>query len=460
MLSVFYLVASLILLILLAYRGVSVLILSPALALITILLSSGDPILATYTQIFMVKLSDFAAVYFPLFLLSAIFGKIMEHSGCALSIANYISAKLGYSNAMFAVVISCAILTYGGISLFVVAFTVYPIADELFRKSDTPKRLMPACIALGSFTFTMIALPGTPAIQNAIPCRYLGTNTFAAPVMGLIASIFLFSLGMAWLLWRLKIARAAGEGYGTHSANAQQVSTQDLPNIWIAVAPIALVILINYISIKYIIPNLDTAYLREAKYGSVDISTVASNWAIIIALFWAIVFLIITNIKRINIMKSINAGAQDSLSPVFNTASVVGYGAVINSSAGFGIVRDYIFSIATGNPIVASSIVTALLSAITGSASGGLSITLDTMGAKYIELANSAGVSLELIHRIMVISSGSLDILPHNGAVITLLAVCGLSHKDAYKDMAIASMLPAFLFTLLIVFGSVLFVRG
>ena len=448
---------SLLLLMWLAYRGISVLVLAPALAVLTVLFSGGEALLAHYTQIFMVKLGDFVTAYFPLFLFSAVFGKIMDSSGCALAIANYVSKKLGPSRAILAVVLSCAILTYGGVSLYVVAFAVYPIADELFRNAGTPKRFMPACIALGSFTFTMMALPGTPAIQNAIPSQYLGTNTFSAPVLGLISAAIMFVLGIGWLEYQLKLARAAGEGYGNHGEKIHEVDGENLPNIWLAIAPIVIVIAVNYLFVKCIIPNLDTSYLKEEKYGAVDIATVASNWSIIVALFCAIVFLIFTNVKRIHLIKCINQGAMDSLSPIFNTASVVGYGAVINCLSGFVTLRNWILSFSSGNPIISCSVVTAVLGAITGSASGGLSIALETMADKYIELANAAGISLDVIHRVIVIASGSMDILPHNGAVITLLAICGLKHKEAFKDIAISAMLPTTLITLAIIAVSAIF---
>jgi H+/gluconate symporter-like permease len=323
-----------------AYRGFSVLLLAPFLALTAVFLSGDESLLAHYTQIFMVKLGDFVTVYFPLFLLSAIFGKIMESSGSARSIAEYVSDKMGSENAILAVTLSCSILTYGGISLFVVAFAVYPIAVALFRKSNTPKRLIPGAIALGSFTFTMVAFPGTPAIQNAIPAQYFGTNTFAAPGIGIISGVIMFALGMLWLKNQLKIARKNLEGYGTHEDKVITISNKDLPNFLIAIVPIIIVILMNYICVKFVFPNMDASYLEQEKYGAVDIKTVASNWAIITSVFFALAFLVAYHYKKIDITKCLNAGSVDALVPIFNTASVVGYGAVINSLPGFAVLRD------------------------------------------------------------------------------------------------------------------------
>ncbi|MDR0677506.1 MAG: GntP family permease [Holosporaceae bacterium] len=443
MLAVGSVLMSLALLMFLAYRGYSVLILAPALATFAVFMSGEEALLANYTQIFMVKLGDFATIYFPLFLLSAVFGKIMESSGYALSIADYISTKIGAERSVLAVVLSCSVLTYGGVSLFVVVFAVYPVAVELLRKSDTPKRLIPAAVAVGSFTYTMTSIPGSPAIPNVIPSQYFGTNTFAAPGIGIIATIITFVLSMFWLNYQVRLACAKGEGYGNYVDNIISVPKKKLPDFWLAIAPVFIVILLNYACVKYVFPNMDTLYLKNEKYGATDIQTVAGNWAIIVALFFAIAFIIATNYKKIDITRCINTGASESLAPIFNTASVVGYGAVINSLPGFIIIRDWILSLASGNPIVSSAVVTSVLAGVTGSASGGMSIALETLGTKYLEMATAVGINPEVIHRIVAIASGSLDILPHNGAIVSLLAICGLTHRESYKDIFIGAMMAA-----------------
>lgn len=439
------------LLMFLAYRGFSVLVLAPILALFAVLMSGGESLLAYYTQVFMVKLGDFATIYFPLFLLSAIFGKVMENSGCALSIADYISNKMASSQAILAVVLSCSVLTYGGVSLFVVVFAIYPIAVELFKKSDTPKRLIPGTIAIGAFTYTMTSLPGTPAIQNAIPAKYFGTDTFAAPGISIIAAILLFGIGMLWMTYQLKIAKANGEGYGNHADKIINTNTDHLPNFWIAICPVFIVIAVNYICINFALPNIDTSYLQSEKFGAIGIKTVASNWSIIVALFFAMIFVIITNYKKLDIAQCLNLGSMDALCPIFNTASVVGYGAIINILPGFVVIKDWILSIAPGNPTISSAFVTSVLSGITGSASGGMSIALETLGPKYLAMANSIGMNPEILHRIVAISSGSLDTLPHNGAVITLLAICGLTHKESYRDIFVVSLASPLIVTTIII---------
>ncbi|MDR3151576.1 MAG: GntP family permease [Holosporaceae bacterium] len=426
---------SMAILIFLAYRGFSVLTLAPVAAASAVLISGGESLLGYYTQIFMVKLGDFATVYFPLFLLSAIFGKFMERSGSAKSIAHHLSEKIGEENAILAVVLSCSVLTYGGVSLFVVAFTVYPIAVELFKRSDTPKRLIPGAVAIGAFTFTMVALPGTPAIQNAIPAQYFGTDTFAAPGLGIIASAAMFMLGMSWMNRQLRIAKAQGEGYGDHPENAAVVPEKNTPGFLVAAFPIILVVLVNYICIKLIFPCVDTQYLHQEKYGNVDIKTVASNWAVIVAVFTAVAFLAVYHYRNVDLMKCLNVGATDSLIPIFNTASVVGYGAVINALPGFVLMRDAVISLSSGDPIISGSIITGILSAITGSASGGLSIAMEMLGSQLLEMARQMKIDPEALHRIIALSCSTLHALPHNGAIITLFAICGLTHRDSYRDI-------------------------
>ena len=207
--STLAIIISLLLLMFFAYRGISVLILAPIMAAVAILLS-GDMVymMPQYTETFMAALGGYILKFFPIFLLGALFGQLMVDSGAATSISNWIMQKLGHKRAILTVVIACGILTYGGVSLFVVAFAIYPIAKSMFQAADIPKRLIPGAIALGSFTFTMTALPGTPSIQNAIPIPYFGTNVFAAPGIGTISGLVMFGLGAMWLQSRANKAQS------------------------------------------------------------------------------------------------------------------------------------------------------------------------------------------------------------------------------------------------------------
>lgn len=441
MIGLIGIVLSLVLLMYLAYKGFSVIVLAPLLALFAVAWSGlSNELLGFYSQIFMTGLGGYIIKYFPLFLLGAIFGKLMDDSGSARTIAHFFVNKLGHHRAMLSIVLSCAILTYGGVSLFVVGFAVFPIAAALFRELNIPKRLIPGAIVLGALTFTMTALPGTPAIQNAIPMPFFNTDLYASPGLGVLASIFILITGMWWLNRRVNSAQAQGEGYGQHHEPDQitpQLSHHD-PSLIKAFIPIFVVIITNLLLSKLIFPSMNTAYLATDKFGNTSLSAVVGLWAIVCALVLACIAIIILNWKNMNdIRNSIQQGVSSSFLPIFNTASEVGYGSVIASLAGFIILRDFLVGIAPNNPLISEAIVINVLAGITGSASGGLSIALNTMGETYKNLALESGVSLELMHRVASMASGALDSLPHNGAVITIIALCGLTHKQSYYDMFI-----------------------
>ena len=451
MLGIFGIFVSLALLIFLAHRGWNVIFVAPICATVAILFNWGDlPIFASYTQVYMPALGSYFATYFPLFMLGAVFGKLMDESGSARAIAHRIVGWVGGERAILAVVLACALLTYGGVSLFVVAFSVYPIAASLFREATIPKRLIPAAIGLGSFTFTMVALPGTPAIQNAIPIPFFKTTIYAAPGLGTIAALFMFGAGMLWLTRRARAAARAGEGYGEHKEQFAAVDNSNLPSFFVALLPILVVIALNFALSKYVIPAFDHSYLGTAKFKNVDLKKVLAIWAIIGAMASAIVVIVLANWSRIaDLVDAFNKGTLGSLLPMANTASEVGYGAVIAALAAFAVVREGLKSVAS-DPAVSLWLVVTVLAAMTGSASGGMSLALGAMGEYYAHAAEAAHVSPEIMHRIAAMGSAAMDILPHNGAVITLLAICGLTHKQSYFDLFMVGSLTAFSASLLV----------
>ncbi|WP_405405574.1 GntP family permease [Paracoccus sp. Ld10] len=450
---------SLILLMYLAYRGINVVILAPLLALLAVVMSGGLPVLATYTQVFMASLGGYVITYFPLFLLGAIFGKVMADSGAARSIAEWIVDRLGAQRAVLAVVLSCGVLTFGGVSLFVVAFAVYPIANALFRRADIPKRLLPAAIALGSFTFTMTAFPGTPAIQNAIPMPFFGTNVFAAPLLGTLAGVIMLAGGTTWLNRRARMAGA--EGYGDHpttNADATLPEGADLPPFALAILPVVSVIVLNAVLTWFVFPGITADYLAEPQYGETTLSAVAGIWAIIVSLVVSILLVVVLNLRRFaDLRESVNAGTMGSLLPIFNTASEVGYGAVIASLPAFALIRDAVLGLFPNNPVASLSVAVNVLAGITGSASGGMSIALNTLGEQFATMGRDQGISMELMHRVTALSSGGFDALPHNGAVITLLAITGLTHRKSYPDIfVVAVLIPLVALITVVVLGTVL----
>lgn len=504
-------ILSLVCLIWLAYRGHSVIALAPIAALIAVLFS-GAPLLASYTQIFMPALGTFLINFFPLFLAGAIFGRLMTVSGYAEDIARWIPTIFGPKRAILVTTVVTALLTYGGVSAWVIAFTIVPIAKPLFKHANISMRLMPAAIALGIFTFATAALPGSPQIHNAIPTRVFGTTTFAAPLLGIIGAAVTFSLGLAWLTWRQRQLQKAGEGfidfsatndspdrtadidndadvkYGAHvpvtagatTPDAQASGTAASADAAIATAtsvsarmsmqgrpapliggaasergslasrgllgllPVLVVVGVNAAFVYLIAPRLDTSYLADEKFGATTLQAVLGVWSVTVALVVAgILIFALQPSKAKDYINSLNEGARNAVLPAFTTASEVGYGAVIASLAVFALLKDSLFNV-SDNPLIIGVIATAVISGITGSSSGGLSITMQSFGEQLAQLASSSGISAEVMHRVIAMSSVSFDSLPHNGAIVTLLLVCGMTHRQGYKDIGVVTVLVPF----------------
>jgi H+/gluconate symporter-like permease len=317
---------------------------------------------------------------------------------------------------------------------------VYPFAASLFKESNIPKRLIPGAIALGSFTFTMDALPGTPQIQNVIPTSFFGTNIYAAPTLGILGAIFVLTLGLLYLNWRKNKAQAAGEGYGEgHSNEPELAEDTRLPHPALAIVPLVVVFTVNMLMNK-IIPGIYGKSYEFASAGKtlsiIDISKVQGIWSIEIGLLVGIVITLAIGFGKVKegIKNGLVASVGGSMLATMNTASEYGFGGVIASLAGFGAIKNVIGQ-AFSNPLVNEAVSVNVLAGITGSASGGMSIALAAMGKQYLEAAQAAGISPEVLHRVASMASGGMDTLPHNGAVITLLAVTGLTHKQSYIDI-------------------------
>lgn len=437
--SVLGLFLALFLLMYLAFKGHSVIVIAPLVAIVAIVTSSGldSHLMANYTEVYMVGFANYVRNYFPLYLLGAIFAKLMEEAGNAASIADFVIKKLGNERAVLAVVIACSVLTYGGVSLFVVAFVVLPIAITVFKRADVPKRLIPGTLALGSLTFTMTALPGSPQVQNTIPMQYFGTDAFAAPVLGLIAAAMMFGCGMLWLNARARKARLAGEGYGDHEDQITDLNQGDMPHIVTAMMPIFIIIAVNLLCSKVVYPNIDAAYLESFNTA---IGKVSGTWSVLIAMLVSILYLIIANYKRYkNLKADLKTASGNCLMPLINSCAVVGFGSVVRGLAIFGIVQSFVLGI-SANPLVSELLAVNLLCGLTASASGGLGTTLEALAPMYIEMGSKMGIPAAVMHRVASVSSGGLDSLPHNGATVTILSLCKMTHKDSYLDMFMISV--------------------
>lgn len=312
--EIFGILLSLGLLMFLAYRGFSVILFAPVFAVMAALFN-GIPGMPLYTDVFMVRAANYFRDFFPFFLLGAVFGKVMEENGAAHAIARAFVRYLGEKQSFLSVVLACAVLTYGGVSLFVVAFAVYPFAAALFKEADIPKRLVPGAIALGSFTFTMDAFPGTPQIQNVIPTKFFGTTLYAAPVTGIIGGLIVLAGGLAWLEYRKRKAKAAGEGYGTnHTNEPNEVDASTLPNPLVALIPLVSVLVLYKVLLSYVIPAYGPGWASAMTMAKINWAGSASSWSLVVSLVIGIILATLINFKSIKgkTVKALNAGAIGS----------------------------------------------------------------------------------------------------------------------------------------------------
>jgi len=433
-----------------AYRGHSVILFAPIAALGAVLLTDPTLVAPMFTGLFMDKMVGFVKLYFPVFMLGAIFGKVIELSGFSRAIVAATIRLVGAKRAILSIVLVCALLTYGGVSLFVVVFAVYPFAAELFRQGNIPKRLIPGTIALGAFTFTMVAFPGTPQIQNIIPTTFFGTTTWAAPILGMFGGLFILFTGLVYLESRRRSALRSGEGYGDAASLINEpaaFSGDKLPHPLLAILPLIVVGVGNMALTRWIpVWYGDTYSFIPAVIGSPapvvqEIARILAIWAVLGALLLGILTVLVFAWKPVaaRFAEGSRQAIGGALLASMNTASEYGFGAVIAALPGFLLVANALSSIP--NPLLNEAITVTSLAGITGSASGGMSIALAAMAETFIANAEAAGISMEVLHRVAAMASGGMDTLPHNGAVITLLAVTGLTHRQSYRDIFAITLL-------------------
>ncbi|MCM3671534.1 GntP family permease [Mesobacillus maritimus] len=411
-------ILSLILLIFLAFRGFSIIIIAPVVSLFVIVLNNM-PILETFQNDYMGGFVNYAKNYYLIFLFAAMFGKFMDDSGAARTIAQALLKILGKDSkykVLVSIMVICAFLTYGGITLFVVIFAVLPIAKPLFREMNIPWHLFLASFFIGIGTFTMTMLPGTPSIQNIIPINYLGTDVQSGAWIGIVATIVVLAINLWYLKFALKRSEKRGETYASmknlekaDGENIDKYADKKLPGLILSLTPpILLLVLLNLFKVEVLYTLMIAVFVCSI-------------------IFW----------KYIEKKKeTINIGVTNAVLPVVNTSADVGYGAVIAATSGFAIFTDIMTNI-PGSPLISLFVATTALAGITGSASGGLAIAMETLSPIYLDL----GVNPDAMHRIAAIASGGLDSLPHNGAVITSLVVAGLTHKDAYKHVFVTCVI-------------------
>lgn len=415
-LSMIGLIGGLALLIILTMKGVNILIAGPISALL-VALTSGMPLFpqlaaegeANYVTSYMTGFTGFIMSWYLMFLLGAVFGKVMEDSGAADSVSKWIVDKLGMKYAVMAIVIACAILTYGGVSLFVVAFSVYPMAISLFKQADLPRRFIPATLALGSVTFTMTSA-GSPEIQNWIPIQFLGTNAYAGWEVSIIVAVFMAVFGYWWLKRIIQKAVNKGERFVDRESDPTFDTTRSLPNPFLAMLPLAVVLVISFIFHDKLAQS-----------------------ALIIALLGGVIATYFVGRKYSkNFWEAFSAGTVGAIIAIGNTAAVVGFGGVAKNVPAFTTAVEAMTNI-PGSPLIGAAIAVSVIAGMTGSSSGGQSIALPLLAPHYMDM----GVNAEALHRVVAISSGALDSLPHNGYVVTTIqSICGEKHSAAYWSVA------------------------
>lgn len=423
--SVIGIVISLAFIVVFALRRWHIIILAP-LAVVIVCLFSDLNIMETMYGPYMKGFINYAGKFYLIFLGGSVFGKFMEDSQAARSIANGILKVIGKDDPLRAVLsvgIISLCLTYGGVSLFVVIFAVIPIARPLFKELNLPWHIFMAPFIWGAASLTMTMLPGTPQIQNIMPTKYLGTSAAAAPLLGLTGAVIICILNILYFRYILKKAKSKGEVYEDPAPGvlgAGTDTTGPVPNVWVSLIPPVVVL---------VLLNTPLPYIKKDVVLALTGGVVAC-----IILFWK---------YYANIVDTLTKGAVNTVIPIVNTCADVGYGMAVAATTGFKLVSSWLLTLPM-HPIISLSAATATMAAITGSASGGLGIILETMVPKYAAL----GLNPELIHRIVSMSSGSFDAMPHNGAVITMLAVSGLFHYNAYKHIfwchVIATLLSLF----------------
>lgn len=410
MLGVIGLLLSLALLMIIVYRGVGVVAASIICGLIVIF-TNGVELWPTLRDAFLPGITGFVGNYFFLLSMGALFGQALGDSGSAKAIGDYFVRKMGAGNIVFITTIITSILAYAGVSLFVQVFTVQPLVLGIFREANIPRRFLIGSFVLGTGTYMMTAMPGIPALPNLIPTTYLGTTPTAAPIMGIICSVFMFATGNLFLKFELKKARAKGEGFiVNHESDDKYLAITDdrvLPSIGKAVAPIVvLLVLLLTLSGKF-----------ENKNFGVSIFLVIGT--------------IITYILNWNLisdkLKTLNTGLSGSVMALVNTGVLVGFGNIVASTPAYQSFVDFALSISV-NPYLSIFFAVNICAGITGSASGGLTIFMENLAEEYLAM----GVNPAAFHKIAAIACGGLDSLPHNGALNTQFMLQGTNHKESY----------------------------
>lgn len=417
LLQVIGLFAGIAILIIGAYRGVGALPIT-VLAGFVVVITNGMPIWESFSGDYMDGYISFLKSYFPIFASSALYSKLMEESGSAVAVGYKLIDWFGKNQVMLVCFVATCLLTYGGISLFVAIFAMAPIMILLFKEADLPKRLTMAPFIAGSCTLTCTALPGTPSITNVIPANYFGTGLTAAPVLSIISSAMLFGFCFAYMKWEEHRCRVRGEhfSFGPGDDPAKyNVDRSELPPAWKAFCPLLSLILIIIIGGRFVSD---------------------SNMLVVVAMLIASVMVLVFNWGRLGNKKVIiNNGLAGAITAIAGPCAVVAFGTLVKATPAFQTILTWLLGLEM-NPYLTGILSVSVISGVTGSSSGGMTITLDSVGPYLM----ASGCNLSILHRLMSLAAGTLDSLPHASGYFLMFGHMGLTHKDSYKYAGITSV--------------------
>ncbi|HFI0122209.1 TPA: GntP family permease [Streptococcus suis] len=390
-------------------KNLHVIVAAPLASLIIILTNQMNvlEVMLGQEKSYMTGLAGFLINNFAIFMLGSILARYMEVSGATQTIANSILKVMGKDSpykGLLAITLIASILTYGGVSIFVVIFTLLPLSRPLFKELNINWALFPLPVFLGAGTYTMTTLPGAPSIQNVIPTKVLGTSLTAAPVISLAASLTLLIFGLLYMAYCLKKSLANGETYTEEEDETAVVVADKTPNLFLSILP--LFSLIGTIFLMSKTPNV-----------------LAIGLLVSILLSALIFYPYLPNQKEI-----LNTAATASIVPAFATSSTVAFGTVLTLSTGFAFIQDWIQQI-PGSPLISLSVSTALVSGIIGSSSGAVGIASSNFLPAYLEM----GINPEILHRVVVVASAILTVVPQSGVMITFHNLSKLSMKRGLK---------------------------
>lgn len=415
-LGIFGILLGILTIILFIIKKFNIIIAAP-IATIVVLLFNDVNILETVfgkENSYMTALAGFVASNFAIFLLGSILAKYMDKSGATIAIANRVLGVVGTKNpynALVALFIISALLTYGGINVFVIIFALIPMAKPIFKELNLSWKLVAIPVFGGTSTFTMTMLPGAPSLHNVVPSTALGTTLTAAPLIGIVTSIVAIIFILVFMKISLSKSLRNNEVFNDDEKGENNVVTseRDLPSFIISLLPIVVLIAIILL------------------FSSV-------NNIIIVALIVAIILSAILFRKQIEQQKEVlSQGATESVSSTITTGSTIAFGSIATGVPAFKGVFKLIQSI-PGPPVLSLMIGTGLISGITASAVGAIGIAVANFAPYYLEL----GLDPETVHRAIAVGSGALAIVPYSGFLIIFNNLAGLTMKDTFKNAFIS----------------------